>query len=100
MIWWHLVLAFLAGAIGANGVPHYVAGVMGRKFPTPFSGGAGTLDGAVRNVGWGAFNFALAGVFLWLTAASFGSVAYWAIFVIGALAMSLGLAFVFSRETH
>ena len=64
--WWYYVLAVPAMAFLVNGVPHYVHGVSGKKFPTPFSGGAGTLDGAVRNVFWGAGNFIVGGLLLWL----------------------------------
>ena len=54
--WWYYLVAVPAAAFAINGVPHFVHGVSGKKFPTPFSGGAGTLDGAVRNVLWGAGN--------------------------------------------
>jgi hypothetical protein len=37
-----------------NGVPHFVQGLSGKRFPTPFSGGAGTEDAPARNVLWGA----------------------------------------------
>lgn len=37
MPWYHLPAYFLAGAFFANFVPHFVSGVLGRKFPTPFA---------------------------------------------------------------
>lgn len=64
--WWYYLVAVPAMAFLVNGVPHYVHGVSGKKFPTPFSGGAGTLDGAVRNVFWGAGNFIVGGLLMWL----------------------------------
>jgi hypothetical protein len=64
--WWYYLVAIPAMAFLVNGVPHYVHGVSGKKFPTPFSGGAGTLDGAVRNVFWGAGNFIVGSALLWL----------------------------------
>lgn len=36
MPWLHLFAYFLAGAFFANFVPHFVSGVLGRSFPTPF----------------------------------------------------------------
>lgn len=37
MLWFHLPAYFLAGAFFANFVPHFVSGVLGRMFPTPFA---------------------------------------------------------------
>lgn len=59
--WWYLPVAIPAAAFLVNGVPHFVKGVSGEEFPTPFSGGAGTLDTPVRNVLWGAGNLVIGG---------------------------------------
>jgi dolichol kinase len=64
--WWFYVVAIFAAALLVNGMPHFVNGISGRRFPTPFSGGAGTLDGAARNVLWGAGNLIVGGFLLWL----------------------------------
>ena len=61
--WWFYGVAIFAAALLINGVPHFVNGISGRELPTPFSGGPGTLDSAVRNVLWGAGNL-IAGGFL------------------------------------
>src|SRR5690242_6746724 len=37
MLWSHFVAYFFAGAFCANFVPHFVSGVLGRTFPTPFA---------------------------------------------------------------
>src|ERR1043165_935861 len=37
MNWVHLPAYFFAGAFFANFVPHFVSGVLGRTFPTPFA---------------------------------------------------------------
>jgi hypothetical protein len=37
MLWSHLVAYAFAGAFSANVVPHFVSGVLGRTFPTPFA---------------------------------------------------------------
>ena len=37
MPWFHFLAYFLAGALFANFVPHFVSGVLGRTFPTPFA---------------------------------------------------------------
>jgi|AraplaMF_Cvi_mMF_1032049.scaffolds.fasta_scaffold00003_33 hypothetical protein len=56
-----LLAHFLAGAFLANGVPHFVSGVLGRPFRTPFirlHGGRVSSPGL--NVFWGWLNFAVA----------------------------------------
>lgn len=37
MLWSQFLAYFFAGAFFANSVPHFVSGVLGRKFPTPFA---------------------------------------------------------------
>ncbi|MEJ0012663.1 MAG: hypothetical protein WDM94_08545 [Bauldia sp.] len=64
--WWFYLVAIFAASFTVNGVPHFVSGVSGREFPTPFSGGAGTLDSPVRNVLWGGGNLIVGGLLLWL----------------------------------
>jgi hypothetical protein len=63
--WQDYLMAFFAALFLVNGIPHFVHGVSGKQFPTPFSGGSGSLDGPVRNVFWAAFNFAVGGGLLW-----------------------------------
>lgn len=37
MPWFHFLAFFFAGVFFANFVPHFVSGVLGRRFPTPFA---------------------------------------------------------------
>jgi hypothetical protein len=37
MLWSHVLAYFFAGAFLANFVPHFVSGVLGHTFPTPFA---------------------------------------------------------------
>ena len=37
MLWFHFPAYFFGGAFFANLVPHFVSGVLGRTFPTPFA---------------------------------------------------------------
>ena len=54
------ILYFLAGALMANAVPHFVQGISGKRFQTPFARLYGQeLSPAVVNVIWGWFNFAV-----------------------------------------
>jgi hypothetical protein len=52
-----LVQQFFAGALLCNSVPHLVAGLQGRKFPTPFSIPATIgYSSALTNMFWGVCN--------------------------------------------
>ena len=71
--WWHYLIALFCALFLVNCVPHLVSGVMGRKFPTPFTGGPPRLDTASRNVLWGGINLIIGGVLLWLVRDSLGN---------------------------
>jgi hypothetical protein len=57
MEWLHLVSYFFGGAVLANAVPHFVSGVMGKAFQSPFAKPPGQgLSSSTVNVLWGFFN--------------------------------------------
>ncbi len=54
MMWQHDLAYFLGGAFLANAVPHYVSGMMGRPFQSPFAKPSGKgLSSSTVNVLWG-----------------------------------------------
>jgi hypothetical protein len=53
-----IVLAFLAGLMGLNAVPHFVQGITGREFPNL------TGNSATNNAVGGLAGFAIAGALL------------------------------------
>jgi hypothetical protein len=58
---WHDLGYFFGGAFVANGVPHYVSGVMGRSFQSPFAKPPGKgLSSSMVNVLWGFGNLVVA----------------------------------------
>ncbi|SCM79570.1 conserved membrane hypothetical protein [uncultured Pleomorphomonas sp.] len=58
MVWLHDLSYLAGGAALANGVPHFVSGVMGRPFQSPFARPPGEgLSSSTVNVAWGFFNF-------------------------------------------
>jgi hypothetical protein len=61
MIYWlDLVSYFFGGAFLANAVPHFVSGVMGRPFQSPFAKPPGKgLSSSTVNVLWGSLNIAI-----------------------------------------
>jgi len=57
MMWLHDLAYFLGGAFLANAVPHYVSGVLGRPFQSPFAKPPGKgLSSSTVNVLWGFAN--------------------------------------------
>lgn len=58
---WANIAYFFGGAFLVNAIPHFVSGLLGRPFPSPFAKPPGKgLSSPVVNVLWGAFNFAIA----------------------------------------
>jgi hypothetical protein len=65
MPWYGFLAHFFAGAFIANGVPHFVQGICGNKFQTPFAAPPGVGESsALVNVLWGWFNWVVAGALL------------------------------------
>jgi hypothetical protein len=64
MRWYFFVSYFFGGAFLVNAIPHFVQGVLGRSFPTPFASPPGKGQSSpVVNVLWGTAN-AVVGYFL------------------------------------
>jgi hypothetical protein len=60
MPWYHYVSYFFGGAFLANAIPHFVSGMMGQPFQSPFAKPPGEgLSSSTVNVLWGAFNLAV-----------------------------------------
>jgi hypothetical protein len=61
MTWLSYVSYFFGGMFLCNAIPHFVSGVTGRAFQTPFARPLGKgLSPALVNVAWGAFNIVVA----------------------------------------
>jgi len=60
MEWIHCASYFLGGVFLTNAVPHFVSGVMGRLFQSPFAKPPGRgLSSSTVNVLWGFLNLAV-----------------------------------------
>jgi hypothetical protein len=97
--WYIYLLQFVSGMLLANGVPHFVEGICGRQFQTPFASPPGVGESSpVVNVLWGFLNLA-AGFALIFAFVPKGSdvIAEWALVALGALVMALALARHFGR---
>ena len=61
MRWYHGIAYLFGGAFLANAIPHFVNGVSGNPFQSPFSHPPGEgLSPALVNVLWGFGNFVVA----------------------------------------
>ena len=59
MNWYNYIESFFAGIFLANAVPHFVHGISGDRFPTPFAQPRGKgLSSATVNVVWSLVNLA------------------------------------------
>lgn len=96
--WWHYVVALPTALFLVNGIPHFVAGISGRRFPTAFVGGPPNLDTAQRNVLWGGLNFVIGGLLLWLLGDSLSNPILVIEMVAIALLAAWALAGLFSKE--
>ena len=57
MTWYDYIACFIAGMLLANVVPHFVHGISGDPFPTPFAHPRGKgLSSPTVNVVWALFN--------------------------------------------
>jgi hypothetical protein len=96
MKWYNYLAAFFAGAFLANFVPHFINGISGNAFPTPFSNPPGKgLSAPVVNVLWALFNLLIG--YMLFRASKINSQTKLALVVmfIGIIAMSVMLSLSF-----
>ncbi|MGA2871670.1 MAG: hypothetical protein ABSF34_21225 [Verrucomicrobiota bacterium] len=99
MEWLHEVSYFFGGLLLTNAVPHFVSGVTGHPFQSPFAKPPGeALSSSTVNVLWGFLNLAIGYVLICRVGRfSLRSTADVVVAGVGVLAMSLILARSFGR---
>ncbi len=99
MEWYVYVAYFFSGAFLVNAVPHFVSGVCGRRFPSPFASPPGKgLSSPMVNVLWGSLNAAAGYVLVFRVGAfDFRGTQDVVIFGAGGLVMGVMLANTFGR---
>src|SRR5579859_7094923 len=97
--WYRSIAHFFGGAFFANFVPHFVNGVSGNPFQSPFASPPGEgLSSSTINTAWGLFNLLVAYLLL-IRVGSF-QLKRWphlGVFGAGFVAMSMMLAHAFGR---
>jgi len=82
----------------ANVVPHFVHGISGDRFPTPFAHPPGRgLSSATTNVVWALVNLIVGYVFYRVGKVSSGGNLAWAVFFAGIAALSTWLSVLFAK---
>lgn len=96
MKWYHYLAAFFAGAFLANVVPHFIHGVSGDAFPTPFATPPGKgLSPPFVNVLWACLNLLIGYILLMASKTSTKNKLAMLVLFLGILAISIQASFGF-----
>ena len=99
MQWYHYAGAFFAGIFLANFVPHYIKGVAGDSFPTPFAKPPGKgLSSPTTNVLWGLLNLLVGYLLFRFSKISMGDEFSLILFFLGIAGISILGAKNFSKK--
>jgi len=97
--WYDYIACFFAGALLANAVPHFVHGISGDWFPTPFASPPGKgLSSPTVNVTWALFNLAVGYILFRIGKVSTGSSSVLVLFFAGITAISTWLSVHFTKK--
>jgi hypothetical protein len=90
MNWYHYIATFFAGMSFANVVPHFVHGISGDRFPTPFAHPPGKgLSSPTVNVLWALLNLLVGFILFQVGRVSAGGNPALAILFAGIVAISV-----------
>ena len=101
MKWYHYLACFFAGAFIANMVPHFIHGISGDSFPSPFSNPPGKgLSSPTVNVLWGLGNLIIGYILFKVGRVSHENKSTLLVFFVGILCMSIMLSIAFVDKAH
>ena len=99
MNWYVYIASFFAGVFLANAVPHFVHGISGDPFPTPFAHPPGKgLSSPLVNVLWALLNLVIGYVLFRAGKVSSGDDAVIVIFFAGIAAISIPASVSFATK--
>ena len=101
MKWYHYITCFFAGFFLANFVPHFVQGVSGNSFPSPFANPPGKgLSSPTVNVLWGLANLLIGYILLRTGKVSRTNKWSLVVFFTGVACCSIMSSIVFAGKMH
>jgi hypothetical protein len=97
--WYGFIACFFAGGFLANVVPHFVHGISGDRFPTPFAHPPGKgLSSSTVNVVWALFNLAAGYLLFRIGKVSTGNDGALLVFFAGIAAISIMSSVGFQKK--
>jgi hypothetical protein len=94
--WYHFLEALFAGFFLANVVPHFIHGISGDPFPTPFANPPGKgLSSPTVNVLWACFNLLVGYILLKVSKASWKHKPLLIVVFIGIIICGIMLSYAF-----
>src|SRR6202162_544477 len=99
MNWYHYIACFFAGVLLTNVVPHFVYGISGDRFPTPFAHppGKGLSSPTVNGVS-ALFNLVVGYILFRVGKVSSGNDSALVVFFAGIVAISIMLSVLFAEK--
>ena len=98
MNWYNYIACFFAGTFLANVVPHFVHGISGDRFPTPFTQPPGKgLSSPTTNVIWALVNLIVGYVLFRIGKVSSGGNLALIVFFAGISVLSTWLSVLFAK---
>ena len=99
MHWYNYVACFLSGMFLANAVPHFVSGISGDRFPTPFAKPPGKgLSSPTLNVVWALLNLVAGYLLFQAGRVSGGDAVPLVVFFAGIAAISIMMSMRFATK--
>ncbi len=99
MAWYHFIACFFSGMLFANAVPHFVHGISGDRFPTPFAHPPGKgLSSSMVNVLWALLNLVAGYLLFRVGRVSSGREAALIVFFAGIAALSILCSMHFAKK--
>ena len=93
------VAAFFSGIFLANAIPHFVKGLCGDPFPTPFAKPPGIgLSSAPVNAVWGLFNMLVGAGLFHIANLQSGGLLPFIVFFVGIVVLSIMMSNHFTKK--
>jgi hypothetical protein len=97
--WYDYIACFFAGMFLANFVPHFVHGISGDRFPSPFAQPPGKgLSSPTVNVVWALFNLVIGYILFRVGNISSGGASALLVFFAGLAAISILMSVRFANK--